>query len=201
MENQAEFAFCALLSRMKYISRWGLMRSSRPENLSEHTAETAVLAHTLGLIANNIFHHADIRPETMATAALYHDASEILTGDMPTPVKYKNDRLKTAYKELEAESAQSLSQLLPPELQEAMLPLLTGTALGQEEALLLKAADRLSALVKCLEEEASGNTEFQSAKQEQLARLEEMNHPAVSYFLKNFLPCYQKDLDQLTKGI
>ncbi len=201
MENQNQYAFCALLSRMKYISRWGLMRSSRQENLSEHTAETAIIAHILGLIAQTIFNHTGIRPETMATAALYHDASEILTGDMPTPVKYKNNRLKTAYKELEAESAQSLSLLLPPELQETMLPLLTGTALGEEEALLLKAADRFSALIKCLEEESSGNTEFQSAKKEQLARLQEMNHPAVFYFLDNLLPCYQKDLDQLTKGI
>lgn len=198
--NNGSYAFCALLSRMKYIGRWGLMRAARAESLSEHTAEAAVIAHILALVDREILGREDVRPETVAVAALYHDASEILTGDMPTPVKYKNDALKSAYKTLERESAESLARLLPEALQPIAAPYLTGDELNLEEALLLKAADRLSALVKCLEEEAAGNREFASAKQQQLERLDAMDCPAAQYFLQHFLPSYEKNLDELTRG-
>lgn len=201
MEQKQDFSFCALISRMKYITRWGLMRSSRTESLSEHTAETALLAHTLALIACNVCHQQNIRPETVSVAALYHDASEILTGDLPTPVKYKNEALKTAYKALESESASNLANLLPAALQPDIRPYLTGSALSKEEAKILKAADRLSALIKCLEEEASGNTEFSSAKEQQLAALHDMECPAAEYFMLHFLPSYEKNLDELTAGL
>ena len=197
---QESYAFCALLARMKYITRWGLMRASRPESLSEHTAETAILAHILALVARDVLGQTAVRPETVAVAALYHDASEILTGDMPTPVKYKNEALKTAYKSLEYESAASLASLAPDVLAPTLRPLLTGEALTDEEQTLLKAADRLSALVKCLEEERSGNTEFKSAKAQQLERLSAMHCPAADYFMRHFLPCYEKTLDELTGG-
>lgn len=200
MENRSVYPFSALLSRMKYINRWGLMRNTRPENLSEHTAEVAMLAHLLAAIATEVLGQTGIRPEALALAALYHDASEILTGDLPTPVKYKNEALKTAYKALEKDSARSLASLLPNELEAAFLPCLTGEALTGEEKKLLKAADRLSALIKCIEEETSGNTEFASAKQGQLVALRQMDCPAADYFIHHFLPCYTQTLDELTGG-
>ena len=200
MKKNSVYAFCALLSRMKYITRWGLMRCARPESLSEHTTETAILAHTLGLIAHDILGEREIRPDALAVAALYHDASEILTGDMPTPVKYKSEELRAAYKKLEKQSAESLAALLPDELQAAMRPCLTGDMLNGPERVLLKAADRLSALIKCMEEEASGNTEFASAKRQQIAQLKQMECPAAEYFVRHFLPGYSRNLDELTKG-
>lgn len=199
MNKNELYPFCALLSRMKYITRWGLMRSSRAETLSEHTAEAAIIAHVLAHIAVQQLGQADVRPETVAVAALYHDASEILTGDMPTPVKYKNETLRNAYKALERESAESLAELLPQNMQDDLLGWLTGDVLNDAEKKLLKAADRLSALIKCLEEESSGNTEFHSAKKQQLHMLEGMDCPAADYFIQHFLPCYEQNLDELTR--
>lgn len=200
MNKNELYPFCALLSRMKYINRWGLMRSTRPETLSEHTAEAAIIAHVLAYIAVQELGQADIRPETVAVAALYHDASEILTGDMPTPVKYKSETLRKAYKALERESAESLAGLLPQSIQGELRGWLTGDMLNPGEKKLLKAADRLSALIKCLEEEASGNTEFHSAKAQQLKMLEGMDCPAADYFIRHLLPCYEQNLDELTQG-
>lgn len=200
MDNNNNYAFCALVSRMKHIGRWGLMRSNRPENLAEHTAETAIIAHILALVAKDIFGDGTLRPDSIAVAALYHDSSEILTGDMPTPVKYKNDVLRSAYKNLEKESAETLASLLPQQIQPTLAPLLTGSALNETEAKILKCADSLSALIKCIEEEAGGNTEFSSAKAQHLRRLEALEYPPLDYFLRHFLPCYEKNLDQLTGG-
>lgn len=192
------FPFNALVSRMKYIRRWSLMHAARPETLSEHTTETAILAHTLCQISTQVF-GSDVRPETVAVAALYHDAPEILTGDMPTPVKYKNERLKTAYKALEAESATAMVTLLPSALQPAMQGYVTGSALTHAEATLLKAADRLSALIKCMEEVQTGNTEFAAALAAQQTALVEMHSPEVDYFMAHMLPCYHMNLDELTR--
>ncbi len=199
MESPEVYSFSALVSRMKYITRWGLMRSGRAETLSEHTAEAAMLAHILALIARDICGDASIRPETVAVAALYHDASEILTGDMPTPVKYKTEALKTAYKAVEKESAEALATLLPAELQGTLRPYLTGELLSPAERTLLKAADILSALIKCIEEENGGNREFSSAHKQQEAKLAGMNCPAADYFIAHFLPCYEHTLDELTR--
>ena len=178
------YPFSALLGRMKYITRWSLMRSGRAESLSEHTADTALLAHALCLIGQKCLGTgADLRPEMVATAALYHDAPEILTGDMPTPVKYKNEALRSAYKAVEQESARLMASL-------------------QTEALrkILKAADRLSALIKCLEECQSGNREFEAAREQQLAALHGMDCPEAEYFITHMLPCYTQNLDELTRG-
>ena len=194
------FAFNALLARMKYITRWSLMHSSRAESLSEHTCDTALIAHTLCLIAQKIT-GTPVRPETVAVAALYHDANEILTGDMPTPVKYKNERLRNAYKALEKESAHAMATLLPLPLQPEIEPLLTGNALTEPEAKLLKAADRLSALIKCLEEMQTGNREFAAAERQQRAALTAMQCPEADYFIEHMLPCYTQNLDELTGGI
>lgn len=191
------YSFNALVSRMKYIRRWSLMHASRTESLSEHAADTAILAHTLCLIAQRIT-GTPVRPETVAVAALYHDAQEILTGDMPTPVKYKNERLRKAYKALEDESAAALLGYLPPQLREEMAGYVTGSLLTEEEARLLKAADRLSALIKCTEEVQAGNREFAAALTQQRAALKEMNCPEADYFIVHMLPCYAQPLDELT---
>ncbi|MBQ5754845.1 MAG: 5'-deoxynucleotidase [Oscillospiraceae bacterium] len=192
------FPFYALLSRMKYITRWSLMHSHRPESLSEHTLDTAILAHALCLIAKD-HTGTPVRPETVAVAALYHDAAEIMTGDMPTPVKYKNERMRTAYRELEKESVIAMSQLLPEEMQDEMTGYLSGSVLTTEERRLLKAADRLSALIKCMEEAQAGNREFDAALAQQKAALEEMGCPEADYFMAHMLPCYTKNLDELTR--
>ena len=187
-------------ARWYYITRWALMRCMRQESLSEHTADTALLAHALCLIARNITHTgADIRPDTVAAAALYHDAPEILTGDMPTPVKYKNEALRTAYKAVERESALAMADLLPPELHEIEGSYLTGSVLNDAERKLLKAADRLSALIKCMEEVESGNREFTAALAQQKADLAAMHSPEADYFIEHMLPCYTQNLDELTK--
>ncbi len=190
------FPFTAMLSRMKYIARWGLMRSNRTENLSEHTAETAQIAHVLALLAKEKF-GKNVRPSEIAVVALYHDASEIVTGDLPTPVKYNNEQLKTAYKKLEREAELSFLPAMPSEIREEMQPVLTAELLTEEEYKLMKAADKLSALIKCLEEETSGNKEFLSAKAEQLRALEEMQLPEVDYFMEHMLPAYSYTLDEL----
>lgn len=192
------YPFSALLARMKYITRWSLMHSTRAESLSEHTCDTALLAHMLCLIARR-YTGTPCRPKTVAVAALYHDAPEIITGDMPTPVKYANHVLRDAYKALEAESVRSMTGLLPEELGEEISPFISGELLTAEEKRLLKAADRLSALIKCMEEQRSGNHEFDAAFAQQKAALEAMHCPEADWFMAHCLPCYTQNLDELTR--
>ena len=191
--------FFAYISRMRFIQRWALMRNTAPENVQEHSHQVAVLAHALALIRNEKFGgHVD--PGLVASAALYHDASEILTGDMPTPVKYKNERIHTAYKALETESAVAMLGLLPPALRQPMAGYVTGRTLTEAESRLLKAADRLSALIKCIEEVQAGNREFAAALEQQKGALAAMHCPEADYFLERMLPCYSQNLDELTRG-
>ena len=192
------YPFSALLARMKYITRWSLMHSTRAESLSEHTCDTALLAHMLCLIARR-YTGPPCRPKTVAVAALYHDAPEIITGDMPTPVKYANAALRDAYKALEAESVRSMTGLLPEELGEEISPFISGELLTAEEKRLLKAADRLSALIKCMEEQRSGNHEFDAAFAQQKVALEAMHCPEADWFMAHCLPCYTQNLDELTR--
>ena len=195
------YPLSALLGRMKYITRWSLMRNGRPETLSEHTADTALLAHTLCLIAKHCTGTgAALRPEVVATAALYHDAPEIMTGDMPTPVKYKNDALRSAYKAVERESARVMASLQPEELRAETEAYLTGSVLNDAERRVLKAADRLSAIIKCIEEGQGGNREFEAAREQQLAALHALGCPEAEYFIEHMLPCYAQNLDELTRG-
>lgn len=193
------YPFSALLARMKYITRWSLMHSTRAESLSEHTCDTALLAHMLCLIARR-YTGTPCRPKTVAVAALYHDAPEIITGDMPTPVKYSSPGLRDAYKALETESVDSMTRLLPPELAEEISPFITGSLLTAEEKRLLKAADRLSALVKCMEEQRSGNHEFDAALRQQREALEGMHCPEADWFMAHCLPCFTQNLDELTRS-
>ena len=191
------YPFNALLARMKYITRWSLMHSVRAESLSEHTCDTALIAHTICLIARR-YTGTPCRPKTVTVAALYHDASEIITGDMPTPVKYRSDVLRDAYKAIERESAAAMASMLPPELEEEITPYITGDLLTAPERKLLKAADRLSALIKWLEETRSGNHEFDAALAQQKKSLKEMHCPEAAWFMEHCLPCYTQNLDELT---
>ena len=192
------YPFSALLARMKYITRWSLMHSTRAESLSEHTCDTALLAHMLCLIARR-YTGTPCRPKTVAVAALYHDAPEIITGDMPTPVKYSSPTLRDAYKALETESVRCMTGLLPDELSEELSPFISGELLTAEEKRLLKAADRLSALIKCTEEQRSGNHEFDAALAQQKAALQAMHCPEADWFIEHCLPCYTQNLDELTR--
>lgn len=187
--------FFALISRMRYIERWGLMRSSIPENVQEHSHMVAVLAHALGVIRRDVF-KKPCEPDRLAAAALYHDAPEILTGDMPTPIKYHSGRISEAYHEVERAAADKLVNMLPVELRGAFEPFISG-GVGEDEKRLVKAADRLSAYIKCVEERKAGNREFLSAEAQTRRRIEDMGLPEADYFLKHFMPAFEKNLDEL----
>ena len=190
--------FFPMISRMRYINRWGLMRNTRLENIQEHSHMVAVLAHALAVIHNEKFGgHVD--PGTVAVAALYHDASEILTGDMPTPIKYDNPDIQSAYKQVEAVAEQKLLSMLPPDLRGAYDEVLTIP--DPEVRALVKAADKLSAYLKCVEELKAGNNEFKKAKEQSLAALEENTLPALQYFMEEFLPGFELTLDELQDSV
>lgn len=187
--------FFALISRMRYITRWGLMRSTIPENIQEHSHMVAVLAHGLAVIRNEKF-GGSADPGKCAVYALYHDAPEILTGDLPTPVKYYNPAIKEAYKTVERVSADKLTALLPPEFQGIYAPLLREESDPETHAL-VKAADRLAAYIKCVEELQAGNREFVQAESQVRKTLEDNPLPEVHYFMEHFLPAFGLTLDQL----
>ncbi len=187
--------FFALLSRMKLVQRWGLMRNTYTENLAEHSYETATIAHCLGLINNASGGTVDAA--RLAVMALYHDCSEIITGDMPTPIKYLNGSLKHAYKQVEAEAQELLLSTLPDELEGRFREAFPGPDTDPYEKKLLKAADKLSAYLKCLEELSHGNHEFRDAAQKGLQDLNAMGLPEVESFLSCFLDGYGLTLDQL----
>lgn len=200
--KQENFGFFALMSRMKYIERWALMRNARTENLSEHSLEVAMIAHALCVIGNTRYGKS-LNAEKAALIGLYHDASEIITGDMPTPVKYHNRELKTAYKEVEAEAERRLLDKLPEDLRPAYEEIFEGAEEERMLRRLVKAADKFSALIKCLEEESSGNTEFRSARKSTEAALAQMEEelPEIGDFRREFLPSYGNTLDELTEGL
>ena len=187
--------FYALLGRMRYISRWGLMRNSFTETLSEHSYMTAVLAHALALIRREILHLEGPDPDRCAVAALYHDASEILTGDLPTPIKYYNPEIKSAYKEVERIAGNRLLDMLPPQLRTCY----EQDVLEENGDLepIVKAADKLSAHIKCLEEQKAGNTDFDSAAKQTWNAMKAMNRPELDWFLDFCLGAFALNLDQL----
>ena len=187
--------FYALMGRMRYITRWGLMRNTFSENISEHSHQVAVLAHALALIRRDILNLPTPNPDRCAVAALYHDASEILTGDLPTPIKYYNPRIKDAYKQVERVAGNRLLDMLPPALRDSYAHLV----LEDEEEVLpfVKAADKLSAHIKCVEELKAGNNEFRQAAAQTRRALEEYGLPEVAYFLETFLDSFSLTLDEL----
>ena len=189
------YNFFAYISRMRYIERWSLMRNSIPENIQEHSHMVAVIAHALGIIRRDVF-GVDCNPEECAAAALYHDCSEILTGDLPTPIKYYSPEIKHAYKEVEKLACDRLLETLPEEIRPSFSPFVGGEA---EERLhdIVKAADKLSAYIKCIEERRAGNDEFLQAEKQTRKTLEEGGLPEVDYFLEHFIPAFELTLDEL----
>ena len=189
-----DYRFFAFLSRMRYITRWGLMRNTFSENVQEHSHMVAVLAHGLAMIRREIL-GLPADPERCATAALFHDASEILTGDLPTPIKYFNPEIKAAYKQVEYISGTKLLDMLPEELREHYAPLVY----ENDETVLpiVKAADKLSAYIKCLEELKAGNTEFEAAAAQTKEALLAMKLPELDWFMEHCLPAFSRSLDEL----
>ena len=187
--------FFALLSRMRYITRWGLMRNTFSENIQEHSHQVAVLAHALALIRRDVLKLPTPDPDRCAVAALYHDASEILTGDLPTPIKYYNPEIKNAYKEVERVAGNRLLDMLPSPLRSSYEHLV----LEDDETLnpIVKAADKLSAYIKCIEEQKAGNAEFDSAAVQIREAMENMDRPELQWFLDNCLEAFRLNLDQL----
>ena len=187
--------FYALMGRMRYITRWGLMRNTFSENIQEHSHQVAVLAHALALIRRDILHLPGPDPDKCAVAALYHDATEILTGDLPTPIKYYNPEMKTAYKQVEKVAGNRLLDMLPQELRESYAPLVLEE--DKDVRPVVKAADKLSAHIKCLEEQKAGNSEFLSAVTQTRQAMESLDLPELNWFLENCLEPFTRNLDQL----
>ena len=187
--------FYALMGRMRYITRWGLMRNSFSENIQEHSHQVAVLAHALALIRRDILHLPTPDPDRCAVAALYHDASEILTGDLPTPIKYYNPDIRIAYKQVERIAGERLLQMLPEELRASY----EHYVLEDDEDLepFVKGADKLSAHIKCLEEQKAGNTEFDTAAKQTWDAMKAMNRPELDWFLEHCLAAFALNIDQL----
>ncbi|HXV80074.1 MAG TPA: 5'-deoxynucleotidase [Candidatus Binatia bacterium] len=188
--------FFAYLSRMKFIHRWGLMHNTYPENIQEHSLRVAMVAHALAVIRNRLF-GGNVSEERTALLALYHDAGEVLTGDLPAPVKYFNPEIKNAYKEIEAAAARRLLDMIPEALRTDYRRLFFAEEADQQSCELVKAADKLCAYLKCLEEISAGNQEFAKAEKALRASVEEIDLPEVRYFLDTFVPSFKLTLDEL----
>ena len=189
------YDFYAYMDRMKYIRRWQLMRSQRDENIMEHSQSVAMLAHALAVIRNKIY-GGNVNVEKTVLYAMYHEISEVLTGDLPTPIKYYNRSIQSAYKDLERSAAEKMTGMLPEELREELTPCILADE-ESEEYKLVKAADRLSAYIKCLEELRSGNAEFEKAKNSIEEDLRSRKIPEVEYFFEKFITSFSLTLDEL----
>lgn len=190
-------SFYAMLSRMKYINRWGLMRNTIPENIAEHSLDVSIIAHALVVIRNTYF-EGDLNPERVAILALFHDATEIITGDLPTPVKYFAKEIKDAYKNVEISARRQMLNSIPEEMRPYYESILNET---KEEKIMwrfVKAADKISALIKCIEEKQMGNLDFVQAEKTIMQTLKEMKMQEVDYFMEHFLPAYSLTLDEQT---
>ena len=187
--------FYALMGRMRYITRWGLMRNTFSENIQEHSHQVAVLAHALALIRRDILGLPGPDPDRCAVAALYHDASEIITGDLPTPIKYYNPDIKHAYKQVERIAGEQLLSMLPEQLRDSYLHLVLED--DKEVSPIIKAADKLSAYIKCIEEQKAGNTEFDSAAKQTMESMKAMDLPELDWFIAECLGAFSLNLDEL----
>ncbi len=188
--------FFAMLSRMRYINRWGLMNNTREENISEHSLEVAMLSHALVTIANERF-GAKLNADRAAVMGIFHDAGEIITGDMPTPIKYYNDDIRSAYQQIEVVSERSLLHMLPEDLRPVYESLIDSSKADAELVPYVKAADKLSALIKCICEIRMGNTEFTKAERTIREALSKTELSALKVFMEDFLPAYELTLDEL----
>ena len=188
--------FFAYLSKMRWIYRWGMKRNAIQENIMEHSSEVSVIAHALGIISNRLYDN-DIDANALAISALYHDCSEVLTGDLPSPIKYHNKKIRDAYKEVEYTAEREMLSTLPVELQEDNRNHLLHENISSEFVKFIKAADIIASLIKCKAEINAGNSEFKQAVQDTGERLAQMAMPEVDYFLENFLPSFDLTLDEL----
>jgi 5'-deoxynucleotidase len=186
--------FFAYLGRMKHIIRWGLMRNTQPENIQEHSLQVAVIGHALAVI-NNKYFGGSVNPERVATLAVFHEASEVITGDLATPIKYFNPNIKEAYKHIEQVASDKLLSMLPDELKSDYEPLLFQK--DTLEHVFMKAADKICAYLKCLDELKAGNREFEKATLSIRKELDLLNQPEVNYFLEKFAPSFSLTLDEL----
>ncbi len=189
------FKFFAFINRMKYIKRWSLMRSVREENIMEHSQQVSVLAHALAIIYNKRC-GGSVDVNEVVLLAQYHEVGEVITGDLPTPIKYFNPEIKTAYKDLEKNACLRLIDMLPDDMKEEYRPLILPDT-ESEAAKIVKAADRLAAYLKCVEEVKAGNSEFKKAKTTIGAELKNCGRKEVEYFMKEFVPAYELALDEL----
>ena len=188
--------FFAYLSRMKFIQRWGLMRNTQPENIQEHSLQVAMIAHGLALIKNRLY-HGQVDPQRVAVLALYHDVSEVITGDLPTPIKYFNPQVKTAYNEVEVVANHKILAMLPAELKADYESILFAQDDDREHWRLVKAADKICAYLKCIEEMKAQNQEFAKAEKTIKTDLDKLDLPEVAYFMENFVPSFSLTLDEL----
>ena len=189
--------FFAIISRMKYINRWSLMRNTVTENISEHSLEVAFIAHLLAVLRNKRF-GGNVNPERVALLAMYHDTPEIITGDLPTPIKYYNKNIKSAYSEIENNASRQLLSYLPDDIKEDYEPLFYKDERDSEHWELVKAADKISALIKCVEEKQMGNKDFSDAESATLKIIKELNVKEADVFLEEFMPSYGLTLDKQT---
>lgn len=194
MEN---YSFFAMLSRMKYINRWGLMRNTITENISEHSLEVSIIAHALAVI-NNVYFGGTIDPDRAAVYAIFHDAPEIITGDLPTPVKYFAPEIREAYKTVEDTAIDKLLDSLPQELRPVYGRILREEAQEPEYRRIVKAADKISAFIKCVEEKRMGNRDFEQAEQATLLAVRELHLQEADYFIEHFMDSYSLTLDEQT---
>ncbi|MGL5420359.1 MAG: 5'-deoxynucleotidase [Plesiomonas shigelloides] len=189
--------FFAYLSRMKLINRWPLMRNVQTENISEHSLQVAFVAHALALIKNKKF-AGNVNPERIALIAMFHDAGEVLTGDLPTPIKYYNPEIAREYKKIEKIAEQKLVGMLPPEFQDDYRMLIDSDALQPEEQHIVKQADALCAYLKCIEELSAGNNEFKLAKKRLKKTLRDRHSEEMDYFMNVFVPSFHLSLDEIS---
>lgn len=196
--SQNQSHFFAYLSRLKLISRWPLMRNVRTENVSEHSLQVAFVAHALAVIKNRKF-DGDLNPDRVALLAMYHDASEVLTGDMPTPIKYYNPQIAHEYKKIEKVAQLKLIEMLPEEIRQDFQTILDDDYYSEDEKLVVKQADALCAYLKSLEELSAGNKEFKLAKQRLEKTLKLRHSPEMEYFMKIFVPSFSLSLDEISR--
>lgn len=187
--------FFAMLSRMKYINRWSLMRNTLDENICEHSLYVAMIAHALGVI-NNIYFGGNINADRLALMGMYHDSTEIITGDLPTPIKYYNPAIRDSYKEVEGIAKDELLKGLPEAMREVYSSLLADTEEETELWKYVKAADKLSAYIKCIEEQRMGNLDFEKAGESTIQIIKDMHMPEVDFFVKEFIPAYTMTIDE-----
>lgn len=193
-----QYNFFAMVNRMKMIDRWALMQNTSKENIAEHSHSVAVIAHALALIGNKEF-GKNYNADRVALLALYHDTTEVITGDMPTPVKYYNDEIKSVYKEIEAIAGNRLLAMLPEDYRDCYEPFFNQSEEDKELWKLVKAADKISALIKCIEENRMGNKEFEIALKSQEKKIAEIDLPEVKFFSEHFMKAYYLTLDEHTK--